>query len=107
MPERITRQLLAVLEAISADPSREWYGLELMEATGLSSGTLYPILHRLVSDGWLVRTREAPSEAGGSSRRLYKVTAIGARDGIETLTARGASARRPATGRRRRGLLPA
>ncbi len=54
MPERITPQLLAVLAALVADPTQEWYGLQLMDATALSSGTLYPILHRLVADGWLI-----------------------------------------------------
>jgi PadR family transcriptional regulator, regulatory protein PadR len=78
VPRRITNQLLALLEALMADFDREWYGLELMEATNLSSGTLYPLLHRLVADGWLERTREVPSEDGGRSRRLYKVTGQGA-----------------------------
>ena len=66
MPERITPQLLAVLAALVADPTQEWYGLELMDATALSSGTLYPILHRLVADGWLIRTRaNSPSRRRG------------------------------------------
>ena len=78
MPRRITKQLLALLDVLTDDPTREWYGLELMEATGLSSGTLYPLLHRLVADGWLVRTQEKPSDKGGASRRLYRLTAIGA-----------------------------
>jgi len=106
MPERITRQLLAVLEAVSADPSREWYGLELMQTARLSSGTLYPILHRLVRDGWLVRTREAPSETGGARRRLYRLTGVGERCATEVLTARSAS-KRPPSAPLRRGLLPA
>jgi PadR family transcriptional regulator PadR len=106
MPERITRQLLAVLAALADDPSREWYGLELMQTAHLSSGTLYPILHRLVSDGWLVRTREAPSENGGSRRRLYKLTGVGARCAAEVLTARSTSERRPGAPLRP-GLLPA
>ena len=60
------------------EPSRDWYGLELMKASGLPSGTLYPLLHRLVGDGWLVKMGDAPSEAGGPSRRLYRLTALGA-----------------------------
>jgi PadR family transcriptional regulator PadR len=77
VPQRITNQLLVLLEALMADLNREWYGLELMQAANLSSGTLYPLLHRLVADGWLERTREVPSEAGGRSRRLYKLTGQG------------------------------
>ena len=77
MPERITKQLLKVLEALLVDPRREWYGLELMDATKLSSGTLYPILHRLVQDGWLARQGGQRSDRGGPGRRLYVLTGIG------------------------------
>jgi DNA-binding PadR family transcriptional regulator len=93
MPERITRQLVAVLEALTDDAVREWYGLEMMEATGLSSGTLYPILHRLVADGWLVRTREASSEVGGSGRRMYRLTGVGAQFASDLLASRSARTR--------------
>jgi DNA-binding PadR family transcriptional regulator len=95
MPERITGQLERVLSALVADVHREWYGLELMEYTRLSSGTLYPILHRLVEDGWLVRTREARSDRGGTGRRLYKLTGVGelaARDVLKSRELRRASA---------------
>lgn len=83
MPERITRPLLLILEALMTDPRADRYGLEIMELTGLASGTLYPSLHRLVDDGWLVRTREAASASGGRQRRLYRLTALGERRAIE------------------------
>jgi DNA-binding PadR family transcriptional regulator len=105
MPERITKTLLRVLEAFAEDPAREWYGLELMDAAHLSSGTLYPILHRLVGDGWLVQTRDVPSDAGGSGRRMYRLTAIGATAAGEVLgsqASRTRSLRNP-----RLGGLPA
>ena len=89
MPQRITKTLLRVLAAFADDPSREWYGLELIEAAGISSGTLYPILHRLVDDGWLVKTRDIASETGGSGRRLYKLTGVGAVAATELLAAPG------------------
>ncbi len=98
MPERITRQLVAVLEALTDDAVREWYGLEMMEATGLSSGTLYPILHRLVADGWLVRTRQTSSDVGGSGRRMYRLTGVGAQLASDLLVSRSA---RPRNGTRR------
>jgi PadR family transcriptional regulator PadR len=94
MPERITKQLLKVLEALVADSGRQWYGLELMDATKLSSGTLYPILHRLVQDGWLVRTGDAPSDLGGTGRRLYALTGVGERAASRVLAERAAPKRR-------------
>lgn len=96
MPERITKQLVATLSVLIADPAREWYGLELMEATGLSSGTLYPVLHRLVEDGWLVRTRDAPSDKGGPGRRLYRLTGVGQALSDGLLSTRSVRRRNPA-----------
>jgi PadR family transcriptional regulator, regulatory protein PadR len=92
MPERFTKQTLALLQVLLTDPTREWYGLELMELAGLSSGTTYPILHRLDSDGWLSAAPENvdPSHAGRPRRRLYKLTAMGERAALEALTARRA-----------------
>ncbi|WP_445152249.1 PadR family transcriptional regulator [Baekduia sp. Peel2402] len=99
MPERITKQLLKVLEALLVDPQREWYGLELMDATKLSSGTLYPILHRLVQDGWLARQGGQQSDKGGPGRRLYVLTGVGeqaaARVVEDRLRAKRHATRRP------------
>lgn len=88
MPERITKQLLLVLGALMADPGRPWYGMELMEITQLTSGTVYPILRRLVAAGWLVGTGEVPSDAGGAGRRLYAFTEDGERAAAAVLADR-------------------
>jgi PadR family transcriptional regulator, regulatory protein PadR len=79
MPQRITRQTTRLLEALLGDPTREWYGLELMEEANLASGTAYPLLHRLQRDGWLTSTREDvdPRQQGRPRRRLYRLTALG------------------------------
>lgn len=107
MPERITTQLLKVLEALLADPQREWYGLELMDATKLTSGTLYPILHRLVQDGWLARQGGQQSDKGGPGRRLYVLTGIGEQAAARVVEERR-RAKRPATRRPPRpGAQPA
>lgn len=79
---------------MTADSRREWYGLELMEETGMKSGTLYPLLQRLVADGWLERTREAASDLGGTSRRMYRLTGHGIRSADSLLASRTANDRR-------------
>lgn len=107
MPERITQQLLAVLEAFISDPTREWYGLELMDAASLKSGTLYPLLHRLVADGWLVRTRDAPSTVGGPGRCLYRLTAVGEHAAAPLLEPRKKRERRPVLAPREPASTPA
>jgi DNA-binding PadR family transcriptional regulator len=63
-----------------ADPAAERYGLQLMQATGLPSGTLYPILVRLERAGWVESRWEQtdPSADGRPKRRYYRLTADGA-----------------------------
>jgi PadR family transcriptional regulator, regulatory protein PadR len=79
MPQRITKPTLRLLEIFLADPRRSWYGLELMDRAELKSGTVYPILHRLTTDGWLaVRQEEIdPAVEGRPQRRLYVLTGVG------------------------------
>jgi PadR family transcriptional regulator PadR len=68
------------LAALLAEPDADRYGLELMRATGLASGTLYPILHRLQDAGWLVAQWEDvdPAAVGRPARRFYRLTPDGA-----------------------------
>ena len=106
MPERVTKQLVRLLGVLTSDTHREWYGLELMEAAGLSSGTLYPLLHRLETDGWLERTREASSDVGGASRVMYRITGHGVRC-ADVVFARRAATRRRARSRVRPGEVTA
>jgi len=58
------------------------YGFDIIDQTGLPSGTVYPALSRLERDG-LVRSAwedEAAAHAEGRpARRYYRVTAPGAR----------------------------
>src|SRR4051794_4287945 len=80
MTPRMTTPVLKVVAALLADPATERYGLQLMQATGLPSGTLYPILVRLERAGWVVSRWEEndPSAEGRPNRRYYRLTADGA-----------------------------
>jgi PadR family transcriptional regulator PadR len=83
-PVRMTAALAGVLEAFVADPGAERYGLDIMQATGYPSGTVYPILMRLQRAGWLTAHWEDtdPVAAGRPARRWYRLTPDG------TVTAR-------------------
>jgi PadR family transcriptional regulator len=66
----------AVLEQFVEEPEREWFGLEILREIGVSSGSLYPILHRLEERGFLVARWEPLEEAtpeGRRPRRLYRL----------------------------------
>ncbi|GAA1612116.1 PadR family transcriptional regulator [Actinoplanes couchii] len=77
---RITVPTARILAALLADPGADRYGLDLMQATGLASGSLYPILHRLQDAGWVEARWEEidPAEQGRPARRFYRLTADGA-----------------------------
>ncbi|SDS49578.1 Transcriptional regulator PadR-like family protein [Streptomyces sp. TLI_053] len=57
------------------------YGLELSQVTGLATGTLFPLLERLIQSGWVERYwegDEAAEAAGRTRRRYYRLSASGA-----------------------------
>ena len=76
---RLSMQTLRILQLFVESPDAPRYGLEVMEHTGLQSGTVYPALHRLESNGWLVSREEEvdASAAGRPARRLYHLTPTG------------------------------
>lgn len=68
-----------MLTVLLEDPRQGRYGLELMRATGQPSGTVYPILTRLMSAGWLRSEWEEidPEVEGRPARRYYLLTPDG------------------------------
>ena len=58
------------------------YGFDIIDNTGLPSGTVYPALSRLERDGYLRSAWEDEHRAhreGRPARRYYRITASGAR----------------------------
>ncbi len=56
------------------------FGFEVMEVTGLPSGTVYPALRRLERDGFVQsdwESKDDASEAARPARRYYQVTNAG------------------------------
>ncbi|HKH90390.1 MAG TPA: PadR family transcriptional regulator [Gemmatimonadaceae bacterium] len=78
MPVRLTRSTTLVLVALARGVR---HGFDLLDETGLESGTVYPILRRLERAG-LVRSRwEAVQRAraeGRPPRRYYELSGAGA-----------------------------
>ena len=75
----LTYPTAAVLLAIRA---RHRYGFDIMDATGLPDGTVYPILRRLERRGVLVGAWEEESTARAEQRpqrRYYRLTPVGSR----------------------------
>lgn len=93
---KLTRATVAVLEAfLGAGADRALYGLEIMRATDLKSGTLYPILDRLETAGWISGAWEdiGDSNEGRPRRRYYSLTGEGVRAASAAMASRGPNAR--------------
>lgn len=67
---------LEILNNLAAEPDG-LHGYALMQAAGLASGTLYPILKRLSDRDWLEKNWESGADREGPPRRIYKVTELG------------------------------
>lgn len=75
---RLTYPTTLVLYAVARNHA---YGFDIIDATGLGSGTVYPILRRLETAGMLKGTLEPlhdAYDAGRPARRYYSITATGA-----------------------------
>jgi PadR family transcriptional regulator, regulatory protein PadR len=84
---RMTLQTQMVLRVLLSDFQRELYGLEIAKAAGLPSGSIYPILARLETTGWITSDWENINEAaeGRRRRRYYKLTLEGRQKALEAL----------------------
>lgn len=76
---RLSHSGLLVFKACLDRPGQNMYGYELMQLTGLASGTLYPLLTRFENEGWLTSSWEKtnPQKEGRPRRRLYRLTGSG------------------------------
>ena len=85
----MTLHVQCLLNVFLSDPSGQHYGLELAEQAGVPIGSIYPILARLETAGWLTSAREDIDEAkeGRRARRYYSLTGVGHRAASEQLQA--------------------
>jgi PadR family transcriptional regulator PadR len=77
MTRRPSPQTIAVLSALAATAGEWLYGLEIASATGLKSGSLYPILQRLDQRGLLESQWLEPAASGRPPRHAYRLTGAG------------------------------
>jgi len=73
---------LAAVGVLQAVANGYEYGFDVIDATGLPSGTVYPALGRLERDGLLRSAWETEAAAhaeGRPARRYYRLTAAGRR----------------------------
>ncbi|MGD0557491.1 MAG: PadR family transcriptional regulator [Streptosporangiaceae bacterium] len=95
---QITTTVARVLRTFLEDVAQPRYGFELMRLTKLPSGTLYPILARLESAGWLASDLEEidPATLGRPVRRMYRISPQSAQIARQELAAISEELRPPA-----------
>ncbi len=77
MTVRLTHATSLILRALASGLR---HGFEVMEVSGLPSGTVYPALRRLERAGYLTSVWEDEARAHGEGRprrRIYRLTATG------------------------------
>lgn len=74
---RPSKQMLSLLAAMMAESSVWRHGYDLMKGTGLSSGTLYPLLMRMTEQGLVEAEWREPTQRGRPPRHAYRLTASG------------------------------
>lgn len=63
-----------------SDATARHWGYELSKLSGVRSGVMYPILQRMLEDGWLTDGWEPQAQAGKAkrpARRYYQLTDAG------------------------------
>ncbi len=73
---RKTHALVQVAMALLDDPTGQHWGYELSKRTGVRSGVLYPMLTRMLDEGWVDDGWEDPTTIGEKRppRRYYVLT---------------------------------
>ncbi|WNI18272.1 PadR family transcriptional regulator [Actinacidiphila sp. ITFR-21] len=76
---RKTHALIQVILALMEDPEGRHWGYELSKQAGVRSGVLYPMLRRMLEDGWVEDGWEDPAEIEDKRppRRYYTLTGEG------------------------------
>lgn len=75
---RRTNAAVAVMAALMEDPVARHWGYSLSRRAGVRSGVMYPVLHRMLDEGWLTDGWEDAREAEGRPpRRYYELTGEG------------------------------
>lgn len=74
---RPSKQMLMLLEALSARAQQWRHGYDLIKETGLASGTLYPLLMRMTDQGLVEAEWREPEQLGRPARHVYRLTTAG------------------------------
>jgi PadR family transcriptional regulator, regulatory protein PadR len=91
---RLTHALVQVALVLMDDPFGRYWGYDLSKHAHVRSGVLYPMLTRMLADGWLSDGWEDETKAvKRPPRRYYELTGKGRSELADVLTAAQADGR--------------
>ena len=89
---RMTKATMLILDGLLTFTGQEGIsGAEISRQTGLMSGTIYPVLHRLERAGWLQshQETESPKTLQRPRRRFYFLNSDARSIAVQKLTNKG------------------
>jgi PadR family transcriptional regulator PadR len=96
---RVTAATIDVLRVLHDSDAASW-GLRIIKSSGRPAGTVYPILERLETLGWVTSSWDSDDSRSGPRRRYYELTEEGgsaASAAIEKFAAQAAAPVRAAS----------
>ncbi len=92
---RTTNAVVQVAVALMERPGDRHWGYDLSKRAEVRSGVLYPILRRMLEEGWLADGWEDTTgqRPGRPPRRYYEITELGAKELGALLSLAAADAR--------------
>ncbi|WP_028966038.1 PadR family transcriptional regulator [Sphingomonas phyllosphaerae] len=84
-----------VLASLSRQRAEWRHGYDVLKETGLSSGTLYPLLMRMTDNGLVEAEWREPAQLGRPPRHVYRLTADGFTLALKLAAEDGASPGKP------------
>lgn len=79
-PSRITKPTLKVVSFLLTLNGKPTWGIQICGAIGLGSGSVYAVLDRFESYGWVESNWEEDNQRKGARRRLYSLTKTGEKE---------------------------
>jgi DNA-binding PadR family transcriptional regulator len=76
-PIRVTQPTIKIARFLADLKASSTWGLQICTETQLGSGSVYSVLDRFESYGWVESFWEEDNNRRGARRRLYKVTSVG------------------------------
>ena len=82
---KVSVPFIKVISVFLSSTDKEFSGYDILKTTSLQSGTVYPMLGKLLEDGWLKSEWKNNPQKGKPDRLCYTLTVGGKREALKIL----------------------